>query len=1242
MTTTDIPMTTTPIRTTPPCIEMRSPIRAIAIAATCFSVCSCTSDAPERNAPPRGTLGRELYSIVCDRIGAQALREDVAGASYHDVCHGNGVRVDSSRLVPLDPEAVDIHGNRVSLEQQKTNRARRIARIEAVARRRDDLIAAIDATIPDTTIPAISDGTAQATPLAASSTTPPHTIAAPPTLPLRRELAATLSRITSLYNDRTIPELTETVAHLLDAIDASPATQNALSQFTTRIGYRPESIHLGFIRQAVAYPRANQLADALLNVVAHDSRPQFDNFVTAAHTYLRTFNVPDSPDSSPLGKFAPRTSSELARAILLFTHDDFVTPNAQAKPSSIVQRDRRGVAAVHLVNGIVPPPFVDVKGDNTSGPDGLADIDAFGRFVTTTGTAPPTPFFAPYRDDYGDISGSGGAIGAVETRDQEQRSPMYDYVSTHNSFLNALLRDILPLIRPEDTDDTITNIVAAAPVIFPTGTANALDSPLIDLTYAFGNVASDPTFDDTLSLVRQIATDHPDMVARLVGMALRIKQIADNHPEAHLTKTSLFWDDFLGVFAKIAQTPNLLEPFIMALGSDDVQGLPLSIGSYLSFKDDLTYDRNDLNGPAFNATTSTVGPMVTPVDRSASDSGQNRSAMQKLLQLLHDADGLATCSKEGAVAHIDIKWHGIPVKLDYPTSPLAKTVCAFLGAAPLPKTMPVCGILRIENVMNLLLDVVLNRAKFDIRDDCLNKILAHPNLTSIVGGPDAFLEDISGIQGFSLHPTINGVNRLLYFDTPHDGLPGDQNNPKTLRFLNDVIDPIPSIVCPLTPFLDNDGTLMNLRTCSSFDDTLRGRDSDSLFPLEQMGFIQSIRPLAAAFADANATPRFVDLIETFYKHWGTSTEAKSGIVTYEPILIEALKTDLFPSIHALIPVLQSIQIPHCSERTSVDPLTHACLSTTPYDGVHVLAEAIRALVDPARSPTLKDRRGQPQTPIDLVIDSIKGFDAAYDRYSATHPADIDRHMRWRSARSSLVDTWFAVDGDGTNARMHNRAFITALPTIIDTLRSQIVAHCPNARINGDCPWGRNEVVPNIARSLEKPIVGASITLLDAIRKNDPARRELEQFARYMLSDNTIESRQATLASLSDMLQVFDDDATITPLLRTLAEATPSIDKGVNFMTRFDAYDPNRTLTVILDRLTAPMMGASGDTRSPLEVFASVIADVNRVDPRDAIAGDAPIGGRDVGNIAAEISGFLMDKESGLEQVYEVIREATVR
>ena len=220
---------------------------ALLVSGACLGFVGCGADFDtERSTPARASLGRELYGMVCDRVGAQALREDVTGGSFHGVCHpdakgGYATSVDTRLLVALDPAALDVDGHPVPLDRQTANRAYRIARIESLGRRREDLIKAFDTAIPDEPID-VKD-VANADPTRSCDAAPGTGKAALP-----KQLGVTLGRITDLYNDRTIPLLTESFAHVLDAVRASPETQVALTRLDARQGYRPSGVAMGVAR----------------------------------------------------------------------------------------------------------------------------------------------------------------------------------------------------------------------------------------------------------------------------------------------------------------------------------------------------------------------------------------------------------------------------------------------------------------------------------------------------------------------------------------------------------------------------------------------------------------------------------------------------------------------------------------------------------------------------------------------------------------------------------------------------------------------------------------------------------------------------------------------------------------------------------------------------------------------------------------------------------------------------------
>lgn len=127
----------------------RNVIGYVGLGSLVVGALACNDFDTKRSPPPRGTVGEEVFGVLCDRIGAQSLREDMTGASFRDVCHkkADGTyaeAVDEAKLPAVTSEGRDEKGGVVSVEQRKQNRARDIGRISALARRRADLIAAID------------------------------------------------------------------------------------------------------------------------------------------------------------------------------------------------------------------------------------------------------------------------------------------------------------------------------------------------------------------------------------------------------------------------------------------------------------------------------------------------------------------------------------------------------------------------------------------------------------------------------------------------------------------------------------------------------------------------------------------------------------------------------------------------------------------------------------------------------------------------------------------------------------------------------------------------------------------------------------------------------------------------------------------------------------------------------------------------------------------------------------------
>jgi hypothetical protein len=478
---------------------------------------------------------------------------------------------------------------------------------------------------------------------------------------------------------------------------------------------------------------------------------------------------------------------------------------------------------------------------------------------------------------------------------------------------------------------------------------------------------------------------------------------------------------------------------------------------------------------------------------------------------------------------------------------------------------------------------------------------------------------------------------------------------------------------------------LNLRKCATFDDTLRGRDLDALFPVEELGFLQASIPLAKAFHDNGSNLLFVQLFDTLAVHWGSSMQTKAecdpsaprtdarwcsqdGVVSYEPLLAEALgKTDLFQTLHDSSKELAAIQIPHCDARDA----NGACTKTEMWDGVKVMAEGLKSLVDPNLNKGLKQRSGDagvvrndgstnPQvTPIYLLIDALKGFDQRFDDWKNVEMKGDDRLPQWRRARSQLVDQLFAIDGTGTASTFHNPATQKLIPNLVSALRSQVAAHCPTPAVS--CDWARKDLPQKATDTITGPLFATSLDLLDAIRSDASARTELERLLQFLLLSEQGDAQRSTLTALADVLQIFEDDANLTALLHAGAEtAGPEVigddghvaSKGlmlaaIDTLSRILAeqhdasgtrlcskeIDPNRTLAVVLRRMVTPP--AEGQA-PPIEVLMDVIADVNRRHPQDT----SKLVADDYASIASEVGDFCSNPTRGLEQVYTVIKQAT--
>lgn len=1264
----------------------------------------------------KATLGQEIFGVLCDRVGAGALNEDASGASYRHICHPDdqgryGDVVDHSRLPPVSGTSAVM-------------RNLAVAKVEALARHRNDLIRAFDVVLPDVEIddpfpPKDESGKAK-----------------PRKVHLHVALRELISRLNPLYDSNPLasagassepllPSATQSLARMFEALIDSPEAQKALAHIGGREGYRPRSVALGAIGPLLAYPHLRSIAQHSVRVLqpGGPARGQFLHLLDVVHHELRT-----AERVLPLGPYVvtdpegiaqpnrPRDNLEILQSLLLtqdpaFAHHDVRT-------GLIVLRDHRGFAHVTGTSlglpGAVPAPFADRDRD------GLADVDEFGRFVQSNGELVPIdlPFHVPGEPRVRAPDALGRALF-------DNGSPAYEYIDTTQTLTAALLRDIPALIDPDEANDreVLMDALAGAYVLFGDrvpgqiatyGDGKRFDShdlkytsfdpetsPLVDLVYAVGQILADPQSDDFLQQLIDLFENHEQLMARIVGLALELKRISDEHPEAKLPAESTLWDEIADVITDIAAVgdapgdPNgvgLLEDLLLSFTDERASKLGPAYAKMFLYKDKIGYNPDDINGPVKNWTSNDARPPHVMVDRSAPSTGENRSLFQRSLQIIYDTTDVKACNRANAIVHLKAGvFELVNIDADYPegnNSWIFETLCT-------TRPLEYCEVFEVGNLAHFYLQALIEsdpylpaelnkkKATIVVKDACLNK------LASLTDMDDAF-EQSSGIQGLTTHPTHTAMARLVFFgaDAINYQMPDldptrDTVNAVTNAFLADLMDPIGTPLCPKNSF--------GVNVCSSADDTLRVRDAATLFSWEHFDFNEAMRPLLYSFYKHDREDLFTDLVATLHRHMADSSHgpecskegswrksdpdfnpkycAEDGLVRYEPMLSKQLSTDILPAAIDLLKVARDQRIPSSRYRAAVNEGKPTGANLLPLErrGTEVMTAMTRALIDSnyARQRGIIDRFGQRTTlwsdgvtkksqvtPYDLLANALKRIDERFASAKGLAADDRDERLqKWRKARSRLVDQFMAVDGTGTDARFRNPVLPKTIVRVLKILREQLNARCPNRERGEPCTWASHELAEKTAEVLRSPLFAAIIDLAEVLRA-DPGRIEIEKLVQYLLTvANDDETLRSVLASSVDLVQVLRDGQTLPPIFNVVSSLSKTDGTGcadivlqlLNVLSRDpdDKIGPDDELIFdryhVLDHILPNLTKPIYEDR-PSKTALEVFVDVTADVHRYDSSEDGPLSAEDYKVIGQSMRDFLISPNRGMEQLYTVVRD----
>lgn len=1047
------------------------------------------------------------------------------------------------------------------------------------------------------------------------------------------DLQAYMVRILDLTDDGSFPAVVQKSAEAVDLARADPHMTQALARIEGRLGYRPRSVSLGILREALSYPKLQTLLDNTLELVAEGGKGHqaFGDLMAALSFELRNARrVDDASQDPPQHPAATDRAARLALDLLLTTDPAF----ASGSPRWLVARDWRGLARVRRTASGVAAPFVDKDSD------GLADADVLGNFVTSTGKV-PSPFHhdpkapdaAVARDAYGRALDASG-------------QPVFDYLNLDDTLLASFARDALKLLDP--AKDTLLKALQGATAVLgprrdqvriaPDGkdslSYRGFDSdkaPLLDLTHGVLSVLGDPAILQTLEGLKRLFTDHESELARVLGAARKASSLVDAYPARKIDPKSTVFDELLVLVRQLVNTPGLLEDVLTALKNPATHNLDRMLANYLKYADvhvlDTARDKVVSQSGGDNLFTRVV-------DRKKPDSGSNRSMQARLLHIIHDTNGMLMCNKEGAKI-------SIPLICDLP---LIKntSLCT--------KTYKACELFQVDNgAVFYMMSIarirdgagkLTNTGKAYLR-------LKTENMPSLIAaavdtiGADLILETMTGIKGMGEHPTTQALNRLMFMEQMPAMLAAAQDFPKDID--GEEIHKV------------HKGSLYSWEiqhpgmSCSANDPCV---------------FYDAFRPVAQAFADHDQEKLLIDILSVLHRHWSSKQSSDyqytnpkapnfshgSNVVSYEPALVDVLeKSDIMRSLSAVAGVIDGLKLG----------------DNTPFKTV--LTRTARFLVDPALSPGLAYRDGRTKalwsdgvtealggvSPIYLLADAISGIDDALDA------ATQETGDAWREATKEIIDLFLgteAVAGQQGAVRFSNRRIIPAATVLLDFLRARVLAHSPACTSSSQCLSGgtclgngrcstqhsgddtagwTKTLSADLERTLSGPLVASAADFVTVLREDPKAKSTLSDLLRHLIDeiDNGGQSFSATLTGLADLSQLLLDDDDLIPIVRVLGRALKPerglVDTLLAFLKPAMARDQAGALTRILRNAVKEQLPGT----SPAEVLLDMCKEMHRKKP----GAKTPYDATDYQWALDEIRDFMGNQQTGLLKFFELIQ-----
>lgn len=1178
----------------------------------------CEADLGKTGRLTTKTLGEVVYREACQRVAyTSQLAEytahrrekvDATGVTYRPLCTDGAAPPAESPLV-----------------------------MYAVAAERQNIISAIDAAIP---------------------------------APLVDDVDAALRAMMPAFEGPSVEAAVDELGHQLRRLSGDAQATAALARLGYRVGFFPSERAGGLLRSLLGTPGLHDALQAVLPVLV-DSQPgamdapgapSLSALVSALRFEMASIAAEKKPQ-------APDRTLHLFHRFLFTESQELATlPAGQAYYA--IQRDHRGLPI--LLGAQFPSPYVDMD------KDGYADSNSEGRLIDSK--SKPIPFVTPfevnafYQKDLAEARDSQGRALVAATS-----QPLYNYINLDTTVLAALFREF-PLLLSEKRDIPLRLVEGANFFLGPRKSQkkttqesieyfgfDETQSPLLDIIYGFTQLL---TYSDQgsqtgvelnrlLRAFQLLINKHENSIARNLDAANKAFDEAkkSEYAEAILDDESTLYDDLAPIIVRMLRNPALIHDLSLALGDPATEDLGqiISLLATDSSQVFMNQDQLDTRGQPSDL-SSVVGEngkrKVNPkladsdFDKNPNNPSNNRSVLQRVLHIVHDANQSPFCNKDGAYINIKIV---IDIKIAGPAKP--------------------CTLFQLDDLaLYYLLSIASESVR--VRDPYTNFInaITNPTLKTQAQALDALglLDNLIGIPGFGKYPTPAMLARVLF-----------QENSRRAEFFKTTLDfgacnPVrPGTLCS-NQHLEwqkyYDGALFSL-------ESIHPRDARGNLK-HNVNFYTAFRPIVDAFAkhdeciqtDAigscvkwrNAGQILVDFLSVLHRHWPTAKstffnspgyepqQQFSGLSKYQALIAKLLASgDLWNSSRALAYTLANNVLDDGSSlplsfvlarfvRFFFDP--GAARMAGPLVFRDGQTQALRNDGKPTFSPTgdkvildvlPKNVAGQ-VTPFDLLA-------AAYRNKQARAKQNEALAQRWQDAVGATADLYLTArtPGPGTYRLATPRLRVLA-DAGLSLLRDRVAAHGA-ARDVG--VWVNAKLFPDVKGALTGPLGAAILSVLNELAQKPEAKAQLSRLLVSFLADPGPGSPDAArfsalLYTTADAVQLLADDQDLVPVLRPASGFLSDQVVGgfLGVLRRGLPVDSKRTFLTVAERLFVPERRGL----TPAFLLSDAIGEINRYLAGDPVVLHQSFGPADYQMLLATAGQFMSDERRGLRRVLDIV------